>query len=457
MAASHPPLQFGIAGLGGYAAYVADRLLDVTESDAPSARLVAVSDPELNRFPRRVAELRARGVEVLDDFDQLLSRPVDAVWLPLPIDLHLPFTAASLAAGKAVICEKPAAGCVDDVDRMIAARDRAGLPVAIGFQDLYQPAVAALKKRIVAGEFGKPTGASVIGCWPRSAHYFARNDWAGRCRRDGRWVMDSPAANALAHFLHLALFLLGDEADGSARPTSVEAELYRANRIENYDTCRLRYTVGAAALPLRVAFTHACKTAAEPLVTLETERARITYLSGRRIEIRAPKGEAVLETLPLTATPHRHMLASFRDWVRGGDGAGVLNSTLEMARAHVVAVNAASEAAPVFDIAPKFIATQPAPDGTNLRAVRDINKALHAAIADDCALHATGLAPWAQPTPLRCAINGYHHFNGPLAAPTAAAAAATANSKAVHAPLVTVTTTTTPPAAHSSSATAVGA
>src|SRR5687768_16608647 len=184
MTTSPPPVRFGLTGLGGYAAYVADRMLDDAESDAPAAKLVAVSDPDLSRFPRRVAELRARGVVVLEDFQQLLARPVDAVWLPLPIDLHLPFTEASLAAGKAVICEKPAAGCVEDVDAMIAARDRAGLPVAIGFQDVYQPSVAALKKRIVAGEFGKPTGASVIGCWPRSAHYFTRNDWAGRCHRN---------------------------------------------------------------------------------------------------------------------------------------------------------------------------------------------------------------------------------------------------------------------------------
>ena len=437
MSTSLPPLQFGLAGLGGYAAYVADRLLDVAESDDPTARLVAISDPELNRFPRRVAELRSRGVAVLEHFDELLARPVDAVWLPLPIDLHLPFTTAALRAGKAVICEKPAAGCVDDVDAMIAARDAARLPVAIGFQDLYQPAVAQLKRRLAAGEFGKPTGATVIGCWPRSAHYFARNDWAGRCRRDGRWVMDSPASNALAHFLHLALFLLGDADEQSARPTSVEAELYRANRIENYDTCSLRYTVGEHDLPLRVAFTHACKTAAEPLVTLTTERARITYLSGRRVEIRTVDNDTVIEQMPLSSTPHRHMLSAFRDWVRHAEQSTALNSTLEMARAHVVAVNAASEASPVFDVAPPHVTTQPAPDGTSLRAVRDINKALAASVANDCALHATGLAPWAHPKSVRHAINGYRHFAGPAAAP-ASTPVATPSVVITHTTSVTV-------------------
>jgi predicted dehydrogenase len=375
------------------------------------AELVAVSDPEPERFPRRVAQLQGRGVEVSRDFSSLLDRSIDAVWVPLPIDLHLPFTEAALNAGKAVICEKPAAGCVDDVDKMIAARDRAALPVAIGFQDLYQPAVARLKQRLLAGEFGSIRGARVIGCWPRSEHYFTRNDWAGRCRRDGRWVMDSPASNALAHFLHLTLFLLGDSLTESAQPTSVAAALYRANRIENYDTCSLHFTV-THDRPVLVAFTHACDTPVEPVVTIETERAQIKYVSGRRIDIRRTAGET--EILPLSANPHKHMLAAFRTWVREGPGHS-LNSTLEMARAHVVAVNAASEAAPVLEVPPQYVKGVPAPDGTTIRVIDKIVEAMRACVTSECGLDQTGLAPWAQPA-ARNTVNGYRHFVGPAAA-----------------------------------------
>ena len=408
------PLRFGLAGLGGYAGHVCDRILCGTQAADSAAKLLVVSDPEMDRFPRRVAQLRANGVEVLRDFSQLLDRPIDAVWLPLPIDLHLPFTDAALSAGKAVLCEKPAAGCVDDVDKMIAARDRSALPVAIGFQDLYQPAVAQLKHRLVAGEFGELRGGRLIGCWPRSEHYFARNDWAGKCSRADRWVMDSPASNALAHFLHLTLFLLGDSVNQSAQPTSVAAELYRANKIENYDTCSLHFTV-ATNLPVLVAFTHACETAVEPIVTIETERAEISYVSGRRIEIRRPGGE--LEVLPLVANPHRHMLSAFRAWVRQGPDAR-LNSTLEMARAHVVAVNAASEAASVVDVPPEYIKSIPAPDGGVIRVIENIVGAMRASIDGACALHQTGLAPWANRA-VRTPVNGYRQFRGPA---TAAAA-----------------------------------
>ena len=426
MAEAPSPVRFGLTGLGGYAGHVCDRILGNPSIVGESATLVAVSDPEPERFPRRVAKLEANGVAVLRDYDALLDRPIDAVWLPLPIDLHLPFTASALGAGKAVICEKPAAGCVDDVDQMIAARDRSGLPVAIGFQDLYQPAVAKLKGRLLAGEFGAVRGARIIGCWPRSEHYFTRNDWAGRCGRDGRWVMDSPASNALAHFLHLTLFLLGDAARASAQPASVAAELYRANRIENYDTCSLHFTVKPGDVPVLVAFTHACETAIDPVVTIETERAEISYLSGRRIEIRAPGG-APLEQLRLSPDPHKHMLAAFRDWLRGGAAGARLNSTLEMARAHVVAVNAASEAAPVYDVPDDYVRSLPAADGTTIRVIRQIVEAMRACISGDCSLLQTGLAPWAQP-PVRSAVNGYTHFTGPATRATPAAAPAAAAS-----------------------------
>ena len=402
------PIRFGLAGLGGYAGYVCDRIVNDSRRDQPSAQLIAVCEPEPERYAQRVTELRAAGVHVVRDFAHLLNEKIEAVWLPLPIDLHYPYTEQALAAGIAVLCEKPAAGCVDDVDSMIAARDRSGLPVAIGFQDMYQPSVAVLKDRLIAGEFGKPLSASVIGCWPRSERYFGRNNWAGKLRRDGRWVMDSPASNALAHFLHLALFLLGPTRDQSARPHSVAAELYRANRIENYDTCTMRFRVGEGDLPLDVAYTHACASPVEPVIVIQTEQARLAYVSGRHIEIlKGTQGEV----LPLSTSPHKHMLAAFKTWMRQGSGAAI-GSTLEAARMHVVAFNAASEAAGVLDVPSQYVEAIAEPDQVTLRAIRGIVPAMKSCISDRCFLYETGLAPWARP-PAMMSINGYTHFHGP--------------------------------------------
>jgi predicted dehydrogenase len=409
------PIRLGLAGLGGYAGYMCDRIFDDAKSDSPSVELVAACDPALDRFGARVRDLTARGVKTVHTFEQLLACDIEAVWLPLPIDLHRPFTEAALAAGKAVMCEKPAAGCVDDVDTMIAARDRARKPVIIGFQDIYQPAVATLKQRLVSGEFGKALSATVIGCWPRSERYYGRNDWAGRIKRDGRWVMDSPASNALAHFVHLAMFLLGPSKDASTSATHVAAELYRANRIENFDTCSLRITL-AGDIPLYVAYTHACSSNVDPVISIETENASIRYVAGRHIEIlpNSDQADTPSETVPLMPHPHSHMFRAFQSCVRQDSQASVCAS-LEMSREHIVALNVISETTPIVDIPRDYLDIRPGPDHAPLRAIRDIVPTMQTATQHKQMVHETHVAPWSVAAVNHAIPANYRHFAGPVA------------------------------------------
>jgi hypothetical protein len=230
----------------------------------------------------------------------------------------------------------------------------------------------------------------------------------------------------MAHFLHLGLFLLGPDVGEVAYPTAVAAELYRANRIENYDTCSLRFTVGGE-VPLLVAYTHACSITIDPVITIETERGRIRYVAGRHVEIQM-NGSERPELLPLSSQPHRHMLSVFKTWLREGPGEAV-GATLEMARAHVVAVNAASEAAPVIDVPVDYVDAIPSADGTMLRSIREIVPALQSALADQVLLHETGLANWARPAGVK-RIDDYRHFAGP-AMPTKNGHAANGNGAAV--------------------------
>jgi predicted dehydrogenase len=404
---SRAPVRFGVAGLGGYAGYISDRLLTEGNACLSHARLVAVCDPELDRFPERISELQNQGVAVVSTLDDLLAHDIEAVSLPVPIDLHRPFTEAALCAGKAVLCEKPAAGSVDDVDAMIAARGATRLPVGIGFQDVYQPGVHELKRRILRGDFGVVLSASVCGCWPRGDRYYRRNTWAGRIKRNGRWVLDSPANNALAHYVHLALFLLGPTENTSAVPDEVEAELYRANPIENYDTCSLRLTFDGGSHAL-IGLTHACATNMEPDVLIRTEHARIRYSPARRIEIATP---SVTETIKLLRNPHSAMFETMQKWLRDGSESAA-GGTLEMARAHTVAINAASQAAAVVDIPAEFI--EPALDerGAPLRTVRGLVAALKGSISEGRMLHESGLVPWSVPA-RDMDTRAYRHFDGP--------------------------------------------
>ncbi|MBC8108379.1 MAG: Gfo/Idh/MocA family oxidoreductase [Anaerolineae bacterium] len=330
-----PLFRYGLAGLGGYAGSLCDILTSRFAPDDARVQLAAVCEPDQRTHAARIDQLRRRGVQYFSNYHDLLTSNIEGVCLPLPIDLHRPFTERACAVGKAVLCEKPAAGSVDDLDAMIAARDRAGVAVAIGFQHIYDTATIERKRRMLRGP--RPTEATVLACWPRDAAYYSRNTWAGKLRRNNAWVLDGPANNALAHYINLALFLVGPDERTSAKPVSVEAELYRVNPIENYDTCAMRVRTDTNA-ELLVLLTHACRETIDP---------EITFRAKGELIANEPDEGATTDEPDLRVA----MFTKFANWARGGDE---IVATLAMARSHLVVVNCASACTAVVEVPDRF-------------------------------------------------------------------------------------------------------
>jgi predicted dehydrogenase len=214
----------------------------------------------------------------------------------------------------------------------------------IGYQWSYSSAIQALKRDLIAGRFGRPQRVASVCAWPRDLAYYRRNTWAGRLRdgASGAWVLDSPANNAMAHFLHNALFLLGPRPHQSARPTAVTAELARAYPIESADTvaCRVLTEAGGEALFLA---SHVTAAPVEPRFRLECEDAVIVFgETARRIVATTRSGERIDYGDP-DATPQFQKLHEAIDRVRG---AGDIACGIEAASAQLVCVDAMHESAP---------------------------------------------------------------------------------------------------------------
>ncbi len=70
----------------------------------------------------------------------MLADPeIEAIYNPLPNELHVPWTEKALAAGKHVLCEKPIALDAKRSRRLIAARDKSGKLVAEAFMVRFHP------------------------------------------------------------------------------------------------------------------------------------------------------------------------------------------------------------------------------------------------------------------------------------------------------------------------------
>jgi predicted dehydrogenase len=129
-------LRVGVVGVGHLGKHHARVLASL-----PDVELVAVVD--INS--ERAAEVAsANGTRPLTNFKELLGQ-VDAVTVAVPTELHRDIAVAFLASGVPVLVEKPMARSVAEADEMIAAAARAGVPLAVGHTERFNPAVAAAR------------------------------------------------------------------------------------------------------------------------------------------------------------------------------------------------------------------------------------------------------------------------------------------------------------------------
>ena len=263
-------------GIGGYAS---THLRPILHGDRPDTEIVGCVDPypDASGF---LAPLRERGVPIFSDMAQFFDAGLsaDLCVISTPIHLHARQMIAALDHGCCVMAEKPLCGDVSDIPAMLAARDRAGKYVGIGYQWSYSAAVQAMKRDVLAGRYGKPILLKTLVLWPRDRAYYRRGSgWAGKIRAaDGSLILDSVANNATAHYLHNMLYVLGKTVDTAAAPLSVRASLWRANDIENYDTCSMEVQCEGGARVLFIA-SHATERRQDPIFDYRFERGRILY------------------------------------------------------------------------------------------------------------------------------------------------------------------------------------
>ena len=80
---------------------------------------------------------------------------VDAVYVSLPNHLHAEWSIRALQAGKHVLCEKPLAISVEEVDQMISASQSSGKVLAEAFMYLHHPQTTIARQWLLEGNLGE--------------------------------------------------------------------------------------------------------------------------------------------------------------------------------------------------------------------------------------------------------------------------------------------------------------
>lgn len=324
-------LKVAIIGVAGYGKVHYDIVNELAERGELFFKTVVIRDRE--ECPDLHDELMEKGFEIYsnaqDMFDEKKGE-LDLVFIPTGIPSHMPLSVAAMRAGINVFVEKPAAGTLEEVDKMIAVSKETGKYIAVGFQDIYRRDIQQIKQGLVNKEWGEVQSISIFATWPRPEIYYTRNSWAGRIKVGDSYVYDSPANNAFSHFMNLGLYFAGDEFAKSANVKDIEAELYRANEIESFDTivCRAKSEAG---ITFHYAVSHATGVQVDPIIHIQTDQYRLelTWANNQIFNL----NDELVEEIPYTTKQEEResTVMSMLELIEKGKSRVC---TLEIAREH---------------------------------------------------------------------------------------------------------------------------
>jgi len=194
------PLRVGLIGVG-WGALV----------HAPAFKAAAGYEP-VALCSRRRESLEAAGArtgitDLSADWKDFVRRDdLDMISISSPVDLHREMTLAAVAAGKRVLCEKPAALTPADAREMYDAAEAAGVAHATCFELRWLPERLAVWDAVRAGLVGKAYNMRLL----QSADYWhpthgPQSEWMYRKDQGGGYLM-----GMLSHDIDYACTLLGE-------------------------------------------------------------------------------------------------------------------------------------------------------------------------------------------------------------------------------------------------------
>ena len=189
-------VKFGLVGCGR----IANRHAEHIEN---FGLLQAVCDVE----PKKADALATKyGVKAYSNIDDLLTAEteIDVISVCTPNGLHAEHSIKALKAGFHVLCEKPMAMNVHDCGEMIKAAESANKRLFAIKQNRFNPPIAALKRAISDGVFGKLYSIQLNCFWNRNEDYY-KDSWKGTHDMDGGTLYTQ-----FSHFIDLLYWLIGD-------------------------------------------------------------------------------------------------------------------------------------------------------------------------------------------------------------------------------------------------------
>ncbi len=194
----------------------------------------------VDQDPVRVENLKRQGdkFKVETNIERAINDPnIHLIDICLPPPLHVPVTLKSIRAGKNVVCEKPLAASLAEIDQIRKALKGSEVQVFPVFQYRWGPALSQLRHLMNSGATGQPNVATLETHWKREKDYY-KTPWRGTWQGEGGGAV-------LIHAIHnhdLLTHILGSVENLAAFTTT------RINKIETEDCAAISFQMKNGAL-----------------------------------------------------------------------------------------------------------------------------------------------------------------------------------------------------------------
>ena len=168
-------IRAAIVGLGWWGKTIVE-----SAADSEAIRFVAAATRTISDETRAFGE--EQGLALAESFEALLADDaLDAIVLATPHSLHTQQVVAAAQAGKHVFCEKPFALTKADAETAVAATEKAGVALGLGYNRRFHPEMTKLRERIRSGELGTILHVEATMTFP-NALFLTADAW--RASRD---------------------------------------------------------------------------------------------------------------------------------------------------------------------------------------------------------------------------------------------------------------------------------
>jgi myo-inositol 2-dehydrogenase/D-chiro-inositol 1-dehydrogenase len=189
-------LSFGIIGAGRIGRVHAETLA----FRLPEAQIAAITDVNLEAARGLAARcsiprVAASAAEIFAD------DTIDAVLICTSTDTHADLIVQAAKAGKHIFCEKPVSLSLEKIDSSLAAVDKAGVKLQVGFNRRFDSNFIRVRQAVAAGEIGAPNLLHIVSRDPAPPPLTY-------LRPSGGLFLDM-----MIHDFDMARYLLGDEVE----------------------------------------------------------------------------------------------------------------------------------------------------------------------------------------------------------------------------------------------------